>query len=520
MKKNSGLFDLIQSMTQNEKRYFKLFSSLNYSGKNKNYVQLFDAIDGLKKYDEEKLKKKIKNESILKFFAQSRRHLYVNILKSLRSYHAESSIDNQISSNLHEFEILHTRSLFKQARKALKKAKDLSIQYERNTDLLKIYSLETRLLRSENNVEELKKHTLEVHSHLQQVLHRIENTIEFDKEYAKIVKINKEIELIRSEDELKELQLILMNPLFEDESKALTNRNKLKFHYIKGIYSYFIGDFQEAAEQFDHHIDLFVAHPEIIEEQQSMYVRALQNGLFMDIKSNRYLRFIEKLDLLKSFDCHALDLQHNVDYSVYLFSVMYYNEIGQFDKAVLFMEENESSFMKLEEWVIHNNVFYEETLYIRFASSFAYLGVKDFKKSLKHMNNYMNNADKDLKQDSYCIARILNLLIHYELGNEDLLDYIVKSTIRFLKKKDRLYLFENAIMRFISTATTTTNSAKFSKALKKLKVELLALKDHPYEKNVFAYFDFISWIDSKLEEVDLSNIVQRNHQEQQIPELN
>ena len=55
MKPSNELFDLIQSLTKSEKRFFKLHSSLQ-SG-DKNYLRLFDAIDRMKEYDETSLKK-------------------------------------------------------------------------------------------------------------------------------------------------------------------------------------------------------------------------------------------------------------------------------------------------------------------------------------------------------------------------------------------------------------------------------------------------------------------------------
>ena len=59
------LFQLIQSLTASEKRHFKLYmkSRSGESGDLK-VVQLFDAIDKMKLYDEEVLLKK--NKSILK----------------------------------------------------------------------------------------------------------------------------------------------------------------------------------------------------------------------------------------------------------------------------------------------------------------------------------------------------------------------------------------------------------------------------------------------------------------------
>ena len=51
------LFQLIKSLSKQEKRYFKLYASRHVIGEKNKYVQLFDAIDKQAAYNEEKIKK-------------------------------------------------------------------------------------------------------------------------------------------------------------------------------------------------------------------------------------------------------------------------------------------------------------------------------------------------------------------------------------------------------------------------------------------------------------------------------
>merc|ERR1711974_480393 len=81
--------DLIKSLTKSEKRFFKLSSSLQ-SGE-KNYLKIFDAIEEQSEYNEEDIKEQFKNERFIKHFPSEKNHLYKLILKSLRSYHSDTS---------------------------------------------------------------------------------------------------------------------------------------------------------------------------------------------------------------------------------------------------------------------------------------------------------------------------------------------------------------------------------------------------------------------------------------------
>jgi len=90
---NDDLFQLIQSMSKSEKRYFKLDAqkSTSKGGKNK-YVQLFDAINSMEVYD----KVKLKNKPFVKHLSVEKGELYRKILRSMRSFRSDKSTYAQI----------------------------------------------------------------------------------------------------------------------------------------------------------------------------------------------------------------------------------------------------------------------------------------------------------------------------------------------------------------------------------------------------------------------------------------
>ena len=80
---SDALFTLIKSLEKGEKRNFKLFAARNTGSADLKIVQLFDALDKMKDYDEEELLRK--NESIQKQqLSNLKAHLYDQILSSLR----------------------------------------------------------------------------------------------------------------------------------------------------------------------------------------------------------------------------------------------------------------------------------------------------------------------------------------------------------------------------------------------------------------------------------------------------
>ena len=57
------------------------------------------------------------------------------------------------------------------------------------------------------------------------------------------------------------------------------------------------------------------------------------------------------------------------------------------------------------------------------------------------------------RKDLQSLARILNLIIHYELGNTVLLDSLLRSTYRYLNKENRLSEIEKKFINFFKEAT-------------------------------------------------------------------
>jgi len=152
---------------------------------------------------------------------------------------------------------------------------------------------------------------------------------------------------------------------------------------------------------------------------------------------------------------------------------------------------------------------YVERNYFTFKSTAAYLGTGENRKALRIINAYINAADRELKQDSYAFAMILNLLIHFELDNSDLLEYTLKSTHRYLKSRKRLFEFEKAMMNFIKDATVAHSTKDLVAHFKKLQKGLIVIKDDKFESAVFEYFDINDWLESKLKNQSLEEVVKK-----------
>ena len=102
---------------------------------------------------------------------------------------------------------------------------------------------------------------------------------------------------------------------------------------------------------------------------------------------------------------------------------------------------------------------------------YIYFGMGDYEKALVYLNQWLSLPRSVEREDLQSLARILNLIIHYEMDNSILLEYLSRSTYRFLKKRNRAFEFERSVLNFIQKTSKIQRKAEFKKAFQNLKTD-------------------------------------------------
>jgi len=121
----------------------------------------------------------------------------------------------------------------------------------------------------------------------------------------------------------------------------------------------------------------------------------------------------------------------------------------------------------------------------------------------------INGASRDqhYRQDVQCFARILNLVAHYELENDELVEYQLKNTYRFLIKYGDLQQVQVKIIEFIRKSVYMDRKQMLPH-FQELKSQLVSIFDDKYERRPLLYLDLISWLTSKIEQKKVEDIIQ------------
>ena len=151
----------------------------------------------------------------------------------------------------------------------------------------------------------------------------------------------------------------------------------------------------------------------------------------------------------------------------------------------------------------------EQSVLHLYNRAYSYFGIGDYKKALSVINEVLNDNEQNLRQDIYSFARIFNLIIHYELENYDFLEYVVKSTNRYLSKQDRDYEIENVVIKFIRKLGKSGNNSQRIEILSKMNEEVNELMKDQQERVILEYFHLTAWIQSKLKKQTFSSAVEQ-----------
>jgi hypothetical protein len=154
----------------------------------------------------------------------------------------------------------------------------------------------------------------------------------------------------------------------------------------------------------------------------------------------------------------------------------------------------------------NSNHFETSNLYIGYA--LIYFGVWQYEDALKYINLLLSQPKSNERQEFQIFARIINLIIHYELGNVILLDSLLRSTHRFLKKQQQIYPYEKLIVDFITLSIKIANKSELKEAFLNLKNSLEELQQNSTNL-VLLHFSYIrAWVDSHITLQPFEKLVQ------------
>ena len=507
---SDDLFQLIRSLKQTEKRYFKIFATIHVKGGQNNYVKLFDAIDRQDEYDEATLLQEFEGENFVKQFAVTKNYLYNFILRSLRSYYSGTDAESKIQEEVESVKILFGKGMYKKAIKILKKAKKIARDFDKFELMLHLVKWENEINTRYLKGEKLDAFRLSSNDEIREILSIMEEKYQLRLLEQRAFGIYRKYTRARADSDLKEIQEILEHPSLAEGSLPRSFIGKLRYYNIKGVYMTLIED-HNRAHQYDYlRFRCFEENPQFIRENLIQYIKVQNNLLHNYMEMKNWKAFEETMinvrEIAEKFASSITNTEQAIIFETsYVQELSHYYRTRQFDKAKELIPKVEELLNRYDSVIV---IEFKIDILFTIAKIYYYSG--DVNIASDWVNRIVFDERPNAADDILCFARILNVLIHYDLGHYELLKYEIKSTKRFLSKKKRLFRVEDLALRFLNRLVNNTDPEKQMGNYQKFAEALEEVLQKQYEGNALSYLNLQNWLQAKMDKRPLHEIVMEN----------
>ncbi|OWY23387.1 hypothetical protein C7N43_03265 [Sphingobacteriales bacterium UPWRP_1] len=499
------LHELVQNLSGGEMRYFRQFAARSHKSSEKNYLHLFDEMVRLTAYDETTLVERLKKKGVnTQFLAADKNYLYRQIMKSLLVFYSESRAGLQTNSFIGQIEILYHKGLHEHCAKIIRQCKKLAKEKEQ-------FSLLIDLLHWQRKTEGItysQEQAENLFNEIDEMLKKLDNYNQFNRLYYQIMLFRKQYNKIRTEQDLQHLNTIMQHPLLVSDEQALSVTAKIRYYEIYSNYYFLLQDKEP-------------------EYRANVQIRSLLNDDYLQNSPFDYLAYYSRaLSLQQHMEPEKFEatLEHiknlpnllkapTTGFYAMVFTYTARIEMNraiqskQFDAALELIEPQQKQLLKYNNFISDE---YKLTACYHFA--YIYLVHGNLVKALQYINKIINDFGETTRPDVYFYARIIQILLHYELKNYRLLPYLTRSVTELLQSRKKLFEPEKMVLKFFQKIYTVTSEKERLQEITNLKDYFTGkLAENSFEYKILDYFDFVAWLNSKINKTSFYQSITTPH---------
>ncbi|RMA57220.1 hypothetical protein [Ulvibacter antarcticus] len=502
-----NLFMLVKSLTKSEKRQFKLYVGRLDVNSDSKFLNLFTILDKLKSYDEQLILESgvVKKKQL----ANVKAHLYKQILVSLKLNPSHQNIRSQIREQLDFASILYHKGLYKQSLKLLDKSKEIAIQNEEKNMAFEIVELE-KIIESQYITRSISGRADELTIQAKELSAANVIASKLSNLALQLYGIFLKTGYARSAEESEWISTYFEKRLPKYNINELGFREKMWLYKANLWHSFLLQDFLSCYKYSLKWVNLFYENETMIGLNPVFFLKGnnyLLESLFLIRNRERFQFHLSKFESMLESETFPKD--ENVDALSFLY--LSTNKInlcfmdGSFDKGLMLIPKIEGKFKKYSNRIDEHHIM---SLYYKFAC--LHFGSGANKLCILYLQKIISNKSLSMREDLLCFSRVLNLVAHYEAGQDYHLQSLLKSTYKFLLKMNDLHVVQKEMIKFIKSLQDIYPQ-DLIKAFKKLHAKLKEFENHPFEGRAFLYLDIISWLESKIENKPVGQVVREKY---------
>lgn len=433
MQAQDELYQLIKSLSASEKRYFKVHAGRHVQGNKNNYEKLFDIIADWpedKPYDEEELKEVLRKKRLGKFLSSEKVKLMALIAEAMRAYRSGDSVEQSLTDLLADESFFKNKRLNRLRLKTIQKAKEIAKQYELFPFLLTVLQREA-VAAIEWQQEKLGSTQAAIEAETKEAFELLHRSVDLRRAYDRI--------FTTARASLGQSDTAMQLAVDTIESALLTNYqcgtsficDKL-YYQINALCHRLLFQMDKYAEFQQKVVDLYDTYPHFIEYDRTAYKVALYNLMNALMKNTDHEKFNKYLEKAQSLSSSDPDEKGEDWQNVVHLKLMYaLNTENAKAGAELQVEIDRG----LEQYKNKVNTARKMVLWHNLTTCLLLTG--DFNKALDYNNKILSDKSES-RQDIKEECRLLEIIIHYELKNFQVVENAMRNAERHLKNRHDL----------------------------------------------------------------------------------
>jgi len=499
------LFKLVKSLTKAEKRNFTIYAQRMQSAESLKFMQLFELLDKQKFVTDKVIIEKL-NGIKKSHLSNLKRHLYKQILTSLRLIHIQRISSIQIREYVDYAEILYGKGLYIQSLKILAKARQLALKNDYDILLLDITEFQ-KIIESRHitRTGPSKNQELAAEAHKRgdevSMMVKLSNLrIIIHGEYIKFGHIRNQKEYDRVKEYFQRNLPVLTN------IKDLGYTSKMYLFQSYVWYYYILLEFDKCLEYAKKWVNACKDFPIGIVRDPDIFMRGYHYLLtsafnLNDVKT--YDKYLPELETFRKENYHKFKMNSKIISFLYVHHgrLNRYFLTGDFEEGVKVIPRTIVRINRYRGKLDDHRIL---VFYFKIAWMFFGAGRPD--KTIDFLNRITNKHIENLRADIQGYSRLLFLMAHYDLENYDILDYVFRKVKKFYDNYEEKNIVQTAVLDFFKIIINKPQNEHL-KEFQLLDMKLEELKGNPFEQRPFLYLNVPAWVKSKITRKPMSIVI-------------
>ena len=501
------LWQLIQSLSRNEKLYFK--RNFIPAGGDQLYLRLFDALAAQKKYDEEQLLEKFKPVLSKKNIASQKNYLQKQLCEALVQYERILDPARDLYASIQLIRIYRKKGLYDEAFSIWKKAVALAREQEA-FGMLNLLKTEFEKMVIVSPAHAGQDELLEIFK---------QNVITYT-EYAELITLRDiytEVLLLKKKTHFgQDLHLLenigqLLSRVNEMDTATRKHSFWYRHYYLmsKATLFYLLNEIAGSMQLFKEHFVNWKKQPVYLSTHGEFYIELLYMINYAGILQGDY-EYVNTV-FNDPLNAQLTDPSHRAYFEVTrsLAFNKIYNKTARYEEVKKLLAAMKKSY---DSWDPYLNEELNSTLC--FSMGVGYFATEHYDDALYFTRRAISTYPKSTRDEHHVVGQLLLLLITYCMNHPRLFDAQYRASYLFFYKRRKKHPFESAILQCLHRSFYMTEYRKKNEEFQKA-LDLLALnKSDRIQQRAFAIFNFEGWLKSRIQRISYRQYVEKKVKEE------